>query len=104
MKTLRSFLRGPGRTRRRGDSVSREQHNAVCDERDWLRGALAGLAATSPDEIPSVLKAAAAMPDPGGQVVTLYQGSEQVICILGDEPGGTPLKWWNAVQRLSRAS
>lgn len=103
MMTLRSFLRGPGRHRPQ-DTVSREQHDAVCDERDWLRGALAGLGATSPGEIPSVLKAAAAMPDPGGRVVTLGQGDEQVICVLGDEPGGSPLKWWAAVQRLSRAS
>lgn len=99
---MRSFLHGKGRRRR--DSVSRDQYDAAVAERDWLRGALAGRAATSPDGIPAVLKAAAAMPDPGGQVVTLNVNGEDVICVLGDEPDGTPLNWWAAVRQLSRAS
>jgi hypothetical protein len=98
--TLRSFLRVPGRHGPR-DSVSREQHKAVCDERDWLRGALAARACARPEDVPTILRAAAAMPDPGGQAVTLDISGEQVICVLGDEPGGTPFSWWAAARRLA---
>lgn len=103
MHLPRALLRHRREMPRHGhrDDVSREKYKAVCDERDWLRGALAARAGARPEDVPTVLRAAAAMPDPGGQAVTLDIGGERVICVLGDEPGGTPFSWWASACRLA---
>jgi hypothetical protein len=62
-------------------------------------GAAAG---GSPGEpLPPTLLAAATRGQAAGAPVRLEVGGQDVIAVIGDDEGGDPREWWNAIHRLT---
>jgi hypothetical protein len=62
----------------------------------------AGPAGGSPGEpLPATLLAAATRGQAAGAPVRLEVGGQDVIAVIGDDEGGDPREWWNAIHRLT---
>jgi uncharacterized protein (DUF2345 family) len=53
------------------------------------------------EPLPATLLAAATRGQAAGSPVRLVVGGQDVIAVVGDDEGGDPREWWNAIHRLT---
>jgi hypothetical protein len=53
------------------------------------------------EPLPATLLAAATRGQAAGAPVRLEVGGQDVIAVIGDDEGGDPREWWNAIHRLT---
>jgi hypothetical protein len=53
------------------------------------------------EPLPATLLAAATRGQAAGSPVRLVVGGQDVIAVIGDDEGGDPREWWNAIHRLT---